>query len=55
MIKKNLYTAPEAELLVVQSEALICASGDVTIGGFEDDGVLNVPDLFGFTGMDSLF
>ena len=54
MIKKNLYTAPEAELLVVQSEALICASGDVTIGGFEDDGVINSP-IFGFGGMDSLF
>ncbi len=37
MIKKQHYTAPKAELLVVQSEALICASGDFTIGGFEND------------------
>lgn len=39
MIKKQHYTAPKAELLVVQSEAFICASasGDFTIGGFEND------------------
>ncbi len=37
MIKKQHYTAPKAELLVVQSEAFICASGNMSIGGFEDD------------------
>ena len=37
MHKKLLYSAPEAEILVVQSEAFICASGDMGIGGFVDD------------------
>ena len=37
MLRKQLYTAPKAELLVVQSEAFICASGNFDIGGFEDD------------------
>ena len=41
MKKKLLYTAPEAELLVVQSEGFICQSGEFTIGGFEEDGILD--------------
>jgi len=37
MHKKMLYTAPEAQLLVVHSEGLVCASGNFGIGGFEND------------------
>ncbi len=37
MHKKSFYTAPKAELLVVQSEGFICTSGNFTIGGFEDE------------------
>ena len=37
MHKKQLYMAPEAESLVVQSEAFICASGNFDIGGFTPD------------------
>ena len=54
MIKKQHYTAPKAELLVVQSEAFICASasGDFTIGGFtpDDSDPLSV-DLNSFLGL----
>lgn len=37
MIKKQLYSAPEAQLLVVQAEGFVCASGNFDIGGFIDD------------------
>lgn len=51
MHKKSFYTAPKAELLVVQSEGFICTSGNFTIGGFEDDGnPLNLNSLLGLPG-----
>lgn len=39
MNKKLLYTAPEAEAFVIQSEGVVCASTDsITIVDWEDDG-----------------
>ena len=37
MHKKMLYTAPEAQLLVVHSEGFVCASATMPIDGFEPD------------------
>lgn len=48
MHKKMLYTAPEALLLVVHSEGLVCASagGDFGIGGFvPDDDAISTSSL----------
>jgi len=41
MQQKQLYMAPEAETLVVQTEGVICQSGNFPINGFEDGGTLN--------------
>lgn len=39
MNKKLLYTTPEVEVLVLQTEGVVCQSseGDFSIGGFTDD------------------
>ena len=39
MTKKQLYTTPEVDVLVLQTEGVVCQSGDFSIGGFEDDGL----------------
>ena len=45
--KRSLYEAPKTEILVVQTEGVICESGSFGIGGFkEDDDVLNALNLF---------
>ena len=48
-----LYTAPEAQLLVVHSEGLVCASGDFPINGFEPASVSDplAIDLDSFVGL----
>lgn len=37
MQQKMLYTAPEAQLLVVHSEGFVCASATLPIDGFQPD------------------
>lgn len=37
MIKKDFYTSPEVDVFTVQTEGVICASGDLGINGFEND------------------
>ena len=44
--KRSLYEAPKTEILVVQTEGVICESGSFGIGGFEEDDVLNPLNLF---------
>ena len=36
MSKELLYATPDAEFLAVLAEEVICASGNVTIEGFDD-------------------
>ena len=53
-----LYTAPEAQLLVVHSEGFVCASATMPIDGFGPGGtmsieldtnsLLDIPDGMGF-------
>lgn len=49
MHKKLPYLAPEADTLVVQSEGVICASGDFLINGFQEEegalgGIMILPE-----------
>lgn len=47
MTKKELYTSPEVDVFVIQTEGVICQSGDFGINGFGED-----PDpLDGFVGL----
>jgi len=51
MHKKSFYTAPKAELLVVQSEGFICTSGNFNIVGFDEESPLNsLNSLLGLPG-----
>lgn len=38
MTQKELYTSPEVAVLTLQSEGLICQSGNMTIPNWQDDG-----------------
>ena len=51
MNTKQLYTAPEADLLVVRFEDNIMSPGDRQINGTQQGNVLN-PILFGFDDWD---
>ena len=51
MNKKQLYTAPEAELLVVRFEENIMSPGAKQANGTQQGNVLN-PGSFGFDGWD---
>ena len=37
MNKKQLYTTPEVDVLVLQTEGVVCQSGEFEINGFTDD------------------
>ena len=37
MIKKEFYTSPEVDVFTVQTEGVICASGDFDVDGFTND------------------
>ena len=42
MTKKELYTSPEVDVFVIQTEGVICQStGDMTIPDWGDGGTLN--------------
>lgn len=55
MKKKTTYLAPEADLFFVQPEAIFCASGDINIAGFGDDGTLESSELLDFDVIEPLF
>lgn len=44
MIKKDFYTSPEVDVFTVQTEGVICQSGEVGITDWQDG--TDFPDLF---------
>ena len=36
MTKKELYTSPEVDVFVIQTEGVICQSGNLDIGNWQD-------------------
>ena len=46
--KRSLYEAPKSEILVVQTEGVICESGSTIVDGVLDEwGTLGLDDLVG--------
>ena len=38
MTQKELYTSPEVTVLTLQSEGVVCQSGNMSISNWQDDG-----------------